>query len=96
VNITINVGLDTAVILERLDQMASEQQTQIDALAAQVETSTAAITTAVDGIRQDIADLLAANPTLDLTALTAKVDALGAAAAAATELDSENPVPPVG
>lgn len=55
------------------------QQEQLNALAARIAASTTAI-------RQDIADLKAANPALDLTALETSVGGLEG-------LDAENPVP---
>lgn len=55
------------------------QQEQLDAIAARINTGVA-------NIRQDIADLKAANPALDLTALEASVGGLEG-------LDAENPVP---
>jgi len=82
-----------AALLERLAQQMAATQADIDALTTRIDTSTTAITTAVAGIRADIDALKGTNPDLDLTALSAKVDALEAAAGGTTELDAENPVP---
>lgn len=55
------------------------QQEQADAIAARINASTA-------NIRQDIADLKAANPGVDFSALEASVGGLEG-------LDAENPAP---
>jgi adenylosuccinate lyase len=88
-NIHTDVRRQLAVIIERLRHMAT--QDQVDALAAQITTITDALATAVADIRQDIADLKAANPGVDLTNLEANVATLSAAVDTATELDAENP-----
>lgn len=71
---------DITTLLERLLDMATLTQAQLDNL-------TAAINAAVTNIRQDIADLKAQIPDLDTTALDASVAGLQA-------LDVENPPPP--
>lgn len=71
---------DITTLLERLLDMATLTQAQLDNL-------TAAINAAVTNIRQDIADLKAQIPDLDTTALDASVASLQA-------LDVENPPPP--
>ena len=70
-------------------RLLRELNRKVDHLMAQQDDINAyaqAISTAVDGIAQDIADLKAANPALDLSALQASVDRL-------TALDAENPAP---
>lgn len=64
-------------INERLDTMATQEQ--VDALAARLDTVLA-------GIRQDIADIKAAHPEVDLSGLEARVAGL-------ETLDAENPEP---
>jgi len=75
---------------ERMESTMSKQD-DIDALGARVDAATAAVTTGVAGIRQDIADLKAANPGVDTTALEASVGRLEAEVTDVAELDSENP-----
>ena len=87
----ISVQLDS--ILERLNLMAT--QTDIDNLTAQLTTVGEALNTAVVGIQADLDALKAANPAVDITALSASVEALVAASAAVTAIDAENPAPPV-
>jgi hypothetical protein len=86
-----DVRAQLAVITERLTHMAT--QDQVDTLTAQVTTLTDALTTAVTDIRQDIADIKAAFPAIDLTRLEASVSTLSTAVEGATALDSENPPP---
>lgn len=69
--------------LERIERKVDRimtQQEDLDAFVARIDE-------AVAGIRQDIADLKAANPAVDFTALEERVAGLEG-------LDSENPVPP--
>jgi hypothetical protein len=80
------------IILERTLQMAT--QADIDAIVAQITALGGTLTTALNGIRQDIADLKVANPGVDTTALETSVNDLATAVAGASELDSENPVTP--
>lgn len=54
-------------------------QEQVNAIATRIETATA-------GIRQDVADIKAAHPEVDLSALEARVGELEG-------LDAENPAP---
>lgn len=95
-----------AQIIERLNHMTT--QADIDAIVSRLDANNVALsagftalTDAVAGIRQDVADIKAANPALDLSALDnslaaldAQVASIGTAVADATELDSENPAPP--
>ncbi len=60
-----------------LEDFMASQQEQLDAIVARIDTATA-------GIRQDIADLKAANPAVDFTALEERVAGLEG-------LDAENP-----
>lgn len=69
--------------LHDLNQKVDRIMTQQDDLNALV----ARIDTAVAGIRQDIADLKAANPAVDFSALEDRVAGLEG-------LDAENPAPP--
>ncbi len=68
-------------ILTLLENMDMTNQEKLNSIAAQLVAVEA-------NIRQDIADLKAANPTLDFSALENSVAALGT-------LDAENPPPPV-
>jgi hypothetical protein len=72
----------------RLAIMATQES--VDALTAKVTDAATKISTATDNIRQDIADLKAANPQVDTTALEASVDALAASVGGLDELDAEN------
>jgi hypothetical protein len=84
--------LDT--ILERMSHLAT--QDDINTIAAQLNTLGAGLSTALTGIRDDIAAILAANPAVDLSTLQTSVDALSVLVDQATALDAENPVvPPV-
>ena len=87
---------------DELKGILVSQQDQINALTEQVggiATTIGTVVTALGNVRQDIADLKAANPTVDLSALEASVAGLGTAvdslSSDVTELDDENPaVPP--
>jgi hypothetical protein len=95
-NIIINVGLDTAVILERLDTMASVQQDQIDALTAQVTQFQGDVTTSFAGIQSDLDALkaqIADGQPVDLTAITASVEGLAGVLASAQAIDAETQTP---
>jgi hypothetical protein len=77
-------------------------QDDVTAIQAKVDAFAATVITATTGIRDDIAEVkaelaaaIAANPALDLTALSASVDTLGTSVAGLSSLDAENPVPPV-
>ena len=59
-----------------------------------LQAATTAVTSGVANIRQDIADLKAANPGVDTTAREASVGRLEAEVTDVTELDSENPAAP--
>lgn len=72
-------------IEERTRHMATTED--VNRIMAKVT----AIGEGVARIRQDVTDLKAANPALDLAALEASVDAVGADV---TELDEENPAAP--
>lgn len=76
----------------KVDHMAS--QADIDNLAARVDAVGTAVSTGVSAIRQDIADIRAANPAVDLTALEASVATLEASAQGVTDLDAEYPAEP--
>lgn len=82
-------------LLRRIDERTRLMATQddIDRLTSTVTASTEQITTATDAIRQDIADLKAARPDLDVSALEASVGQLGTAVGGLEALDAENPVP---
>jgi len=64
-------------ILRKVEQIMATQQEQLDAIVSRIDAATA-------GIRQDIADLKAANPGVDFTALEERVTGLEG-------LDAENP-----
>lgn len=66
-------------------------QADLDALNTRLSAAADTFTTGLADIRQDIADLKAANPGVDTTALEATVQRIEQGAADATELDSENP-----
>lgn len=79
-------------LIERTRTMAT--QDDIDQLTARIQGQAARVQTALDGIRQDLADLKAAHPELDLSSLDASVAQLEQVGASAEELDGENPAPP--
>lgn len=66
--------------LNRKVEHVMSQQDDLNALVSRIDT-------AVAGIRQDIADLKAANPAVDFSALEDRV-------AGIEGLDAENPAPP--
>lgn len=68
-------------INRKVDRIMTKQE-ELDAFVARIDTATA-------GIRQDIADLKAANPGVDFSALEERVAGLEG-------LDAENPEPPQG
>lgn len=72
------LGVETR--LDKLKEMLMATQQQINDLVTRIDTGVAAI-------RADIAELKAANPELDLTALEASVSQIEG-------LDAENPQPP--
>lgn len=81
----IKIDVDVRVrgdreILEQIREIVMATQAQVDALTERVNTG-------VTNIRQDIADIKAAHPEIDLTALEASVGGLEG-------LDQENPVTP--
>lgn len=84
-------------ILHMIRQIGNTMATQadLDALSARLSAVADSFTAGVANIRSDIADLKAANPGVDTSALEATVARLEANAADVTELDSENPAPPV-
>lgn len=63
----------------KVEEIMAGQQEALDAIVARIDTATA-------DIRQDIADLKAANPSVDFSALEEKVAGLEG-------LDAENPAP---
>lgn len=79
---TLLLGPNVVRIMQKLyylrEQVMTNQE-KLDSIADQ-------ITTATTNIRQDIADLKAANPTIDFTKLENSVADLG-------NLDAENPPP---
>lgn len=66
--------------IDRKVRVIMTKQEDLDNLVGRVDV-------AVAGIRQDIADIKAANPDVDLSALIARVEGLEG-------LDAENPAPP--
>jgi hypothetical protein len=76
-------------IFGRLERMAT--QSDVDALVAAVDVLGTDLTTAVAGIQSDLDALKAANPGVDLGALTASIGALSTAVSAAKAVDAENP-----
>jgi ABC-type transporter Mla subunit MlaD len=79
-------------ILERTRHMATQQD--IDNLAAQLDALGGTLGTALAGIQGDLDALVAANPGVDVTALTASVAALSGLVDQATGIDAENPPAP--
>ena len=82
ISVTVQVGAGLRELLHQLNRKVDILMTQQEKLDGLV----AALQTHIDGIRQDIADLKAANPPVDFSGLEAKVNALAA-------LDAENPPP---
>jgi hypothetical protein len=82
-------------ILNKIQHLGEHMATQadIDALTTRLETVDATLTAGLSGVRQDIADLKAANPGVDTAALEASVAALETGVTGLSELDSENPAP---
>jgi hypothetical protein len=78
--------------LDRLEGAEVATQEQVDALTAQVTQIATDLVTATSDLQTEIDNLVAANPTIDLTALTAAVAPIDAAVNA---LDTLAPVPPV-
>ncbi len=70
-------------------------QEKLDATADAINALGVQLTASTTGIKQDIADLKAANPAVDFSRLDASVATLGTAAAALAALDAENPAAPV-
>lgn len=79
--------------IKRLEVMAMASQADVDALTAALAQEDSDLNTAVTGIQAEIAALQAANPALDLTALSAQVDATAVAVAAAAALVPAPPAP---
>ena len=71
------------------------KQEDINNLVLRVDAVRTSVDTGVAGIRQDIADLKAANPEVDTTALEASIATLEAGVGGLTALDAENPGAPV-
>lgn len=82
-------GTMIARLVEGVRLMAT--QDQIDQLTAAVNGAADRISTGIDGVRQDIADLKAANPAVDVSALEASVGRLAGEADQLAALDAENP-----
>ena len=72
--------------LTQLGERLMASQADIDALTAALAQEDSDLNTAVTGIQAEIVALQNANPALDLTALSAQVDATAAAVAAAAAL----------
>lgn len=82
-------------IMEKINHMATQED--INAVVATLDTLGTSLATAVAGIQSDLDAIKAANPALDLSALTASVGALSTAVASAQTVDAEYPVEsPVG
>jgi hypothetical protein len=92
------VSPEARLVLARLDQVGAAMavtQNQLDAYAAQVNDSAAAIQTATSGIAADLQALKDSLPAdVDTTALDANLARLTQAAAVLASLDAENPPPP--
>jgi len=73
-------------IITQLGEKLMATQADIDALTAALAQEDSDLNTAVTGIQAEIVALQNANPALDLTALSAQVDATAAAVAAAAAL----------
>jgi hypothetical protein len=71
-------------------------QADVDALTARVDADNAVEATALQGIKDDLAALKEQAPDLDLTDLSAKVDALDQAAAQEQQVATDNAPPPTG
>jgi hypothetical protein len=72
--------------ITQLGEAQMSTQADVDALTAALSDDDAELNTAVTGIQAEIAALQSANPALDLTALSAQVDATKAAVDAAAAL----------
>lgn len=110
--VTVNINIEPcgcaeqlAQINERLSHMATQDDVaaavaRLDTISGTLSAGFTSLTTAVAGVRQDIADLKVINPAIDLTPLNVSMDTLEAqvasvstAVADVVELDSENPAP---
>lgn len=78
--------LEQTEIVTQIGDRQMSQQDDINALTAALAQEDSDLNAAVTGIQAEIAALQNANPALDLTALTAQVDATAAAVAAAAAL----------
>lgn len=85
-----------AELRNRIKQMESTMATQadIDALKGTIDQLGGTLSTALAGIQSDLDALVAANPSVDVSALQASVAALSTAVDQATAIDAENPVTP--
>lgn len=101
IQINVTCGCDTAAILERLTQMASEQQAQAEALAARLTAETDRIVTSAAGISADVNDLKAQVDALkaqitepvDFTSIDNAIARVQTQADALAALDAETPAP---
>lgn len=90
-----NLDPGLRLILVRLEAAMALTQEQIDAYAGAVGNYSQAVTTAVDGLRNDIQALKGQiGPEVDTTALDARMGELSAATARLAQLDAENPPAP--
>jgi hypothetical protein len=79
-------------LVERVGTLATQEQ--VDQIAAQLDTSTAALSAGVQGLRSDIDALRQqVGDQVDLTPLQTRADALAAAVQTLSDLDAENPPP---
>lgn len=84
-----NIDGQIMAIEETVTKIGERQvstQADVDALTAALAQEDSDLNTAVAGIQAEIAALQSANPALDLSALSAQVDATRAAVAAASAL----------
>lgn len=81
---------DVAFIKEQV----MTNQEKVDAIASQLTEYGTQLSTTEANIRQDIADLKAANPAIDFSALETSVAGIATAANGLKNLDLENPAPP--
>jgi ABC-type transporter Mla subunit MlaD len=83
-------------LLETIEKRTRTMATQddIDQLTTRMDQRDAQLQSALDGIRQDVADLKAEHPEVDLSRLDAAIGQFEQLTDTATELDGENPAPP--
>lgn len=81
-------------IINKIGERQVATQSDVDALTAALAQEDSDLNAAVSGIQAEIDSLKAANPSLDLSALSAQVDATKAAVAAAAALVPAPAAPP--